>query len=360
MHIPDAARAALDGAVARGEVPGGVAAIVDADARSALTSAGVTRTGGDPVRPSTRYDLASLTKVVATLPCVLRLASDGELSLDDRVGRFFTNAGWFQTPSLADTPLRAMLTHTAGLRNWEPLFARVSERRTALAAVLQAPVDAVGRVHYTDVGFMLLGAVIERVTGQRLDAAARTLVFESLGMQRTGFGPIPTFDVAATEQCGWRGRLLVGEVHDENATVWDGVAGHAGLFGDAADLARYAAAWLRRDDVLGGEALLDEATRPHARGEDGSVRGLGWLLAHPGVFAGDDARGYGHTGFTGTSLWLDPGSGTASLLLTNRVHPRRDHPSRIADLRRAFHGAAHGAVPAHPPDPERGPAEAQR
>ncbi len=342
MRIPDAARAALEQAVARAEVPGGVAAIVDAGGASDVIAAGVTRLGGDDVRITTRFDLASLTKVVATLPCVLRLASDGELSLDDRVGRFFVNAGWFQTPSLADVPLRSLLTHTAGLRNWVPLFARVSERRTALAAVLQAPVADAGQVHYTDVGFMLLGAVVERVTGQRLDAAANALVFEPLGMRRTGFGPIGSDDVAATELCGWRGRLLVGEVHDENATVWDGVAGHAGLFADAADLACYAAAWLRRDPVLGTAETLSDATRPHAHGGDGSVRGLGWLLAHAGVFAGEHARGYGHTGFTGTSLWLDPDVGLASILLTNRVHPRRDHPSRITELRPAFHGAAHG------------------
>lgn len=342
MRIPDAARAALEQAVVRAEVPGGVAAIVDARGANDITVAGVTRLGGDDVRTTTRFDLASLTKVVATLPCLLRLASDGALSLDDRVGRFFVNAGWFQTPSLADVPLRALLTHTAGLRNWVPLFARVSERRTALAAVLQAPVADAGQVHYTDVGYMLLGAVVERVTGQRLDAAASALVFEPLGMRRTSFGPIGSDDVAATELCGWRGRLLVGEVHDENATVWDGVAGHAGLFGDAADLACYAAAWLRGDPVLGSAETLSDATRPHAQGDDGSVRGLGWLLAHPGVFGGGEARGYGHTGFTGTSLWLDPDAGMASILLTNRVHPRRDHPSRIHELRPAFHGAAHG------------------
>jgi CubicO group peptidase (beta-lactamase class C family) len=128
---------------------------------------------------------------------------------------------------------------------------------------------------------MLLGAVVERVTGQRLDAFARALVFEPLGMHRTGFGPIGSDDVAATEDCGWRGRLLVGEVHDENATVWDGVAGHAGLFGDAADLARYAAAWLRATPC---SARPNCSTRRRAarRGDDGSVRGLGWLLAHPG------------------------------------------------------------------------------
>ena len=344
MTLPDRAREVLVGAVENSVVPGGVAASVDAGGRLDSTYAGVTREGGANVGGATRYDLASLTKVVATLPCVLRLVSDGELALHDRVGRFFANAGWFQTPSLADTTVLQLLTHTSGLRNWEPLFARVSGRTTALAAVLQAPLREVGSVRYTDFGFMLLGAIVERVSRRRLDAVAQELVFAQLGMTRTGFGPIDSADVAATEDCGWRGRLLVGEVHDENASVWDGVAGHAGLFGDVVDLARYAVAWLRCDPLLASPQLLASATAPHARADDGSVRGLGWLLPSAGVFAGDGARGFGHTGFTGTSLWLDPDAGVASILLTNRIHPHRTRGEGIHALRRAFHGAVHGSV----------------
>ena len=342
MRLSDAARAVLDDAVEAGAVPGLVGAKVDADGRCDTHAAGVTREGGPPVRPSTRFDLASLTKVVATLPCLLRLLSDGALALDERLGERFANAGWFQTPSLADTKVEALLTHTAGLPAWQPLFARVAERRTALAAVLQAPLTAVGQVRYSDLGFMLLGALVERVAGRRLDEAAQALVFAPLGLDGLGFGPLPDDDVAATEHCGWRGRLLVGEVHDENAAVWGGIAGHAGLFGDAAALAAYAAAWLRADPALASPDLQRRAVTPSARSEDGSLRGLGWLLPSPGVFAGDTARGFGHTGFTGTSLWIDPAAGVASLLLTNRVHPHRDARSGIQGLRRRFHAAVHG------------------
>lgn len=340
MRLPDAARAALDDAVADGVVPGGVVAVVDAAGAVALHAAGRSRLAGSAVRITTRYDLASLTKVVATLPCVLRLVSDGHLDLDDRIGRFFSNAGWFQEPSLADATVRQLLAHNAGLAPWEPLFARLSSRLAARGAVLQAAVSQPGTVRYSDLGFMLLGALVERVTGERLDVAAEALVFAPLGLERTRFGPIEPDDVAATEDCGWRGRLLVGEVHDENASVWDGVAGHAGLFGDASDLARYAAAWLRDEQALADQALLAEARAPQARAADGSVRGLGWLLAHPGVFAGE-VRGVGHTGFTGTSLWLDHDGGLASVLLTNRVHPSRHAGGGIVALRRRVHECIH-------------------
>lgn len=340
MRLPDAARAALDDAVADGVVPGGVVAVVDAAGAIALHAAGRTRLAGSAVRTTTRYDLASLTKVVATLPCVLRLVSDDQLGLDDRLGRFFSNAGWFQEPSVADATVRQLLTHSAGLHAWEPLFARLSNRLAARGAVLQAPVAHPGTVRYSDLGFMLLGALVERVTGERLDAAAEALVFTPLGLERTRFGPIEPDDVAATEDCGWRGRLLVGEAHDENASVWEGIAGHAGLFGDASDLARYAAAWLRGEQALADQALLAEAMAPQARADDGSVRGLGWLLAHPGVFAGD-VSGVGHTGFTGTSLWLDRDAGLASVLLTNRVHPSRHAGGGIGALRRRVHESIH-------------------
>ena len=343
MRLLDAARAVLDGAVEAGAVPGLVGAAVDPDGRFDTHAAGVTREGGAPVRPSTRFDLASLTKVVATLPCLLRLVSDGALALDERLAERFANAGWFQTPSLADTKVEALLTHTAGLPAWQPLFARVGDRRTALAAVLQAPLSSVGRVRYSDLGFMLLGALVERVSGRRLDDAARALVYAPLRLDGLRFGPLAD-DVAASEVCGWRGRLLAGEVHDENAVVWDGIAGHAGLFGDAAALAGYAAAWLRADPVLASPELLRRAVTPSARGEDGSVRGFGWLLPSAGVFAGDTARGFGHTGFTGTSLWIDPEAGVASLLLTNRVHPHRAARDGIQGLRRRFHAAVHGGT----------------
>lgn len=303
---------------------------------------GVVREGGPAATPGTIFDLASLTKVVATLPSVVRLLSEGELSLEDRVGRFFSNAGWFQTPSLADSTVRQLLTHTSGLPAWLPLFATTSLRRAALAALLQTPLERPQTVAYSDLGFMLLGALIERVSGERLDRFAKRYVFEPLGMSRTGFGPVDGSDVAATEDCGWRGRLLQGEVHDENAAVWEGVAGHAGLFGTAADLGRYCRSWLLLDPLLGSEEILLEATREQVRSKEGVRFGLGWLLDNDGGWAGKGARGYGHTGFTGTSISLEPaegGGGSFAVLLTNRVHPHRGRRKGVSELRSAFHEA---------------------
>jgi serine-type D-Ala-D-Ala carboxypeptidase len=346
VPIPEAARRLVDRAVADGVTPGAVLHVIGSDGVDAHHVAGCRRDGGPAVTPDTRYDLASLTKVVATLPSVLRLVQAREVALDDPVGRFFSNAGWSQSPSLADATVRALLAHAAGLPAWRPLFARLGERRTALAAVLQAPVGPTGAVVYSDLGFMLLGAIVERVAHERLDAFARHEVFEPLGMVDTRFGPLSGVPVAATEDCGWRDRVLEGEVHDENAVVWDGVAGHAGLFGTAADLARYAHAWLVADPRLGSEAVLAEATREQTRTADGAPRGLGWALApDPGTvaaeegFMGAGAQGFGHTGFTGTSLWIDPRAGVGVVLLTNRVHPRRGSPAAIQRLRRAVHEA---------------------
>jgi CubicO group peptidase (beta-lactamase class C family) len=345
MGFPPHAYEALERAVAAGVVPGAAAAVASRDGSRHVAVTGVRREGGPAVTTDTRYDLASLTKVIATLPSVLRLVADGALALDHRLEPYFSNAGWYQTPSLADVTVRALLSHTSGLPAWRPLFAQAGTRRAALAAVLQAPLERPGVVSYSDIGFMLLGALVERVSKRPLDAFARDEVFVPLGMLETTFGPIAGVPVAATEDCGWRNRLLEGEVHDENAALWDGVAGHAGLFGTVADVAAYASAWLRLDGRLGPEPLLREALALHGEGDDGARRGLGWLLAHPSAFAGEAARGYGHTGFTGTSLWIDPERGSASVLLTNRIHPHRARGDGIAALRSTFHGLAH-AVPA--------------
>jgi CubicO group peptidase (beta-lactamase class C family) len=334
-------RSVLAEAVQRGEVPGAVAAAGRTGRLLAPLAVGVRRYGGPATTVDTRYDLASLTKVVATLPCVLRLISDGAVALDDTVGRFVTSAGWFQSPSLADVTLRELLGHTSGLPNWRPIFAWTSDRLTALANVLQTPLGERGALVYSDLGFIVLGHIVERVSGQRLDRFAQQHVFAPLGMHATGFVPEPGLPFAATEDCGWRNQLLMGVVHDENAFRLDGVAGHAGLFSTAADLALYAQAWLRWDSRLGAESVLRESVREHAQSPS-ARRGLGWLLRSPDSFAGRSATdgGFGHTGFTGTSLWIEPEGDRFSVLLTNRVHPSRRCGSRMHELRRAFHDAA--------------------
>ncbi|MDZ7802189.1 MAG: serine hydrolase [Trueperaceae bacterium] len=337
-------------AVEAGEIPGATAVAGTASDRCPPVALGVRRSGGAAVTFDTRYDLASLTKVVGTLPSVLRLAGEGEVGLDDRLGRYFSNAGWFQSPSLADVTPRALLTHTAGLPSWAPLFARAPSRLTARAAVLQSEVPhPQGRVRYSDLGFMLAGMLVERVSGLRLDAFVHAHLAAPLGLDGLAYGPLRGAPVAATEDCGWRMRLLEGEVHDENAWVMDGVAGHAGLFGTADDLAGYAQAWLRRDARLAPPELLDQATTRHTP-EDAPARGLGWVLSGPGGarLSHDDREpsvdwrgphGFGHTGFTGTSLWIDPAAGTFAVLLTNRVHPHRAGGQAIGRIRRDLHRA---------------------
>jgi CubicO group peptidase (beta-lactamase class C family) len=338
VHIPDPVRARLARAVAEGVAPGAVLAVVDRGGATATAATGVRRSGGPATDPDTRYDLASLTKVVATLPSVLKLVAAGAVDLDDPVGRFFSGAGLFQSPSIADVPVRALLAHASGLPAWRPLYAQPADRRAALAAVINTELPhPAGTVVYSDLGFMLLGAIVERVAHERLDAFAAREVFAPLGMLATGFGPVSGVPVAATEDCGWRDRVLEGEVHDENATVWDGVAGHAGLFGTAGDLARYAHAWLTRDERLAPATLLDACTTEAAVAADGARRGLGWVLASERSFGGPGARGYGHTGFTGTSLWVEPEAGAATVLLTNRVHPRRGSPAGVHALRQDVH-----------------------
>ena len=341
-----ATRIVLDEAVCSGEIPGAVAVAGASGRRCEPLVVGVRKYDGPAATADTRYDLASLTKVVATLPCVLRLLSDGELQLDDPVGRYIENAGWFQSPSLAEVPIRELLTHTSGRPSWRPLFAWTSDRLTALANALQTPLGQRGAVLYSDLGFIVLGAIVERVARQRLDAFAAQNVFGPLGMQATGYRPLPAAEpgaappVAATEDCGWRNQLLEGVVHDENAFRLDGVAGHAGLFGTAGDLATYAQAWLSWDRRLGREEVLRATTEQHV--DSGAVRrGLGWLLKGQDSFAGAraTAAGFGHTGFTGTSLWIEPGAQRFAVLLTNRVHPSRRRGAHMHALRRAFHDA---------------------
>jgi CubicO group peptidase (beta-lactamase class C family) len=345
----DAARALLEAAVRARDIPGAVAVAGDRENIYPLAACGVRRYAekGEEapedfkVTPETRYDLASLTKVVATLPAILKLMSVGELSLETKVGELFSNAGWMRTPSLAEASVRQLLAHSSGLPSWKPLFAQTSDRSVALASVLQTELESPGSYVYSDLGFILLGAMVERVSGLREDDFVRQNIFEPLGMHDTCYGPLQSVPVAATENCGWRGKLLQGIVHDENAYALGGVAGHAGLFGAAANLARYAQAWLNLDARLGDPALLEQATQEQLSDGVGTRRGLGWLLkgkdSSVGALASE--RAYGHTGFTGTSLWLDPEQGWFAVLLTNRIHPSRKCGANMHRIRQQFHEA---------------------
>jgi len=338
----DAVAALVAGAVEDGTVPGGVALVGGRDRAWEPVAAGVRRYGGVAASADTRYDIASLTKVVAALSGLLRLLDAGEVALDDPVKRFFGNAGWFQEPSLGDVTLEALATHTSGLPAWRPLFAEAADRRQGLALTLQCPLeDGGGSYRYSDLGVIVLSAVLERVAGERLDRFLAREVFAPLGMADTGYGPLPAdAPVAATEDDGLRGGILEGTVHDENAWILEGVSGHAGVFATAADLLAYGRAWLRLGAPFASEAWLRAALEDRSGGE-GPRRGLLWRLYEPGWPFGDgcSASAYGHTGFTGTSLVVDPAAGWVAVLLTNRVHPGRDRGEGVGELRVRVHDA---------------------
>lgn len=339
-----AARKLLTRAVEESVTPGAVLQVTGRAGDGASIAVGARSYGGAAVDLDTRYDLASLTKVVACLPSLLTLLESGEVSLDDTVGRFFSNAGWFQEePNLSQVTIEELTTHSSGLPAWTPLFAWVSERRTATANVLQTSLSGKrGAYDYSDLGVMVLGAIIERVTGERLDAVARRVAYLPLGMTDTTFGPLAEgSNVAATEDDGWRGRLLQGEVHDENAWAMQGVAAHAGLFGTAADVTRYARTWLLDEAPFASPEWLAEARRDRSNGS-GPPRGILWRLNSSTWRLGDtlSRAAYGHTGFTGTSLVIEPEQGWTCVLLTNRVHPRRGGTDGIVKLRRDVHALA--------------------
>ncbi len=346
----EAASPLLERAIADGVTPGAVLLVGslqgdrhgDRQGDRHGVALGERRYGGAPVTMDTRYDLASLTKVVGCLPALLHLLDAGEIHLDDPVRRFFSNAGWFQQPSLGDATIEQLALHASGLPAWRPLFAWVNDRRTAIANVLQTELSEGAGVHrYSDLGVIVLTAVIERVSGVHLDVFLHRHVFAPMGMSTTRFGPLPhDLPVAATEDDGWRGRMLEGEVHDENAFVLDGVSGHAGLFATAADLLRYGRAWATLDAPFASADWMAAALRDRSGGV-GSPRGLLWGLRHDDWAFGSGARpgAFGHTGFTGTSLVVDPAAGWVSVLLSNRVHPQRGSADGIIALRGAVHDA---------------------
>jgi CubicO group peptidase (beta-lactamase class C family) len=311
------------------------------------------RSEGEAVSLQTYYDLASLTKPLASAGIALRLADRGEISLDDPISRWVPSWG---SGEKGKVTLFHLLSHSSGLPGWKPLYLEVLKwqekgegeigseeaRRYLYERVHDEPLTrpAGASSEYSDLGFILLGEILERVGGRRLDRLADELIFSPLGVRSVFFLPRavlpPDASIAPTEECPWRKRVLAGEVHDDHAFVMGGVAGHAGLFGTAEGVFRVASAWLRAD--RGGKEIF--STRSVSRfwersGIPGSSFALGWdrpseppPTALPGrsySAAGTkiSRRSVGHLGFTGTSLWIDRDRGLIIILLSNRVHPAR-------------------------------------
>jgi CubicO group peptidase (beta-lactamase class C family) len=301
--------------------------------------------GGPPVRPDTLWDWASVTKPVVAL-ATMWLVERGALGLAETVAEHLPE---YATGELGPVTVEQLLTHTSGLPGRQPLWRRYPERESLLAAVRALPLrTAPGTaVDYSSAGFIVLGQVAEAASGMPLDRLVATAVTEPVGMPDTGFRPAARDRdrCAATEDCPWRGEVVQGSVHDENAVVLGGVAGHAGLFGTLDDLARLALAVLSGGGTVTGEWLAAPTLALMGRGHTDRLdlrRGLGWQGRDPhGSPFGDlsSPESYGHTGFTGTSIWLDPTLGRYAVLLTNRVHPSRDTPG-METVRRRFHNLA--------------------
>ncbi|MFE5141410.1 serine hydrolase domain-containing protein [Streptomyces fagopyri] len=296
---------------------------------------------GPPLQGDEQWDLASVTKPIVGL-AVMALVERGALDLAGVVGSYLPE---YRGGNKADLTLAQLLTHTSGLPGQVPLYREHPTRAALLEALrLLPPRTAPGtRVEYSSQGFILLGLIAESAAGAPLDELVDRLVCAPLGMKATGFVPDAALRAraVATEDCPWRGHVVTGEVHDENAVVLDGIAGHAGLFAPIADLERLGrslAAGAR--EVLRPEtfALMTAAhTDAHAL-----RRGLAWQGQDPvGSPVGPSfgPTSFGHTGFTGTSIWIDPATGRYAVLLTNRVHPSRVGDG-IVSVRRAFHTAA--------------------
>lgn len=317
----------------RGAFPGGVLAVGDREALIHLHAFGRLTYDADapPVSAGTIYDLASLTKVVATTTMAMILVDEGRLDLDQPVQELLPG---FTGPGKKAVTVRHLLTHSSGLPAVAPLYKEIRGREAYLERIqamdLEYPPGS--RSTYSDLGIILLGEILERTAGQPLEAFVRERVLGPLGMRDTRFRPPAELwpRIAPTEVDPWRGRLIHGEVHDENAFALGGAAPHAGLFGTAGDLARFAQMLLNSGTLEGRRIVSQETVALFTRraGIPGSDRALGWdTKSAEGSSAGTlfSPRSFGHTGFTGTSIWIDPERKVFVILLTNRVHPTREN-----------------------------------
>ncbi len=308
-----------------------------------------------PTKRATVFDLASLSKPLSTGLLTMQMCRKGHLSLDATLPYWF---GTLSEPAKGQISIRHLLSNSSGLSAWKPFYqdCQVQEcpvsRDEFARRILADPLEALPgeKEIYSDLGFMLLGMILEKVAGVPLDLLFQDEIARPLGLGLTGYHRIPVRlergqayepGIAATEHCLWRGRVLVGEVHDENCFALGGVAGHAGLFSTAGELDQIVA------EILSGlqglsSIFSQESLRDFLNGPQEPSRGtwaLGWdTPSERGSTSGRcfSRNSVGHTGFTGTSLWIDLDKEIAVILLTNRVHPKRDNEA-IRALRPRAH-----------------------
>ncbi len=339
----------INRAIADGAFPGAVLAVgYQGDLAVQPFGRFTYETVSPEVPADTVYDLASLTKPVVTATAAAMLVENGLLQLDQPIARYLPEwAAGSQPDWRAKVTVQHLLTHSSGLPAHKPFFEQARNKAEVVQRVFAEPLEAEPgtRMVYSDLGLILLGEIVERLSGETLAQFAAKHIFEPLGMKSALFNPSRSLRarIPPTEMdAAYRKRLVQGEVHDENAFAMGGVAGHAGLFANAADLARFAQMLLnggiyahqrllRRGTVQKFTAPLDIA---------GTPRALGWASPSEGASCGHyfSPRSFGHTGFTGTSLWVDPEKQLFVILLTNRVHPTREN-IKIREVRPALHDA---------------------
>src|SRR5438067_7130988 len=324
-HLP-AVDAAVNAAITRGDIPGAVV-LVGHDGKVVYRRAfGLRSVEPQPgsTTVDTIFDLSSLTKVVATAPAIMRMVSLGQLRLNDPVVRYLPE---FNAPGKQDVTIRMLLTHFSGLPPdlalSQPWQGREEGARRALAEPLIHPPGA--RFVYSDINFILLGLIVERLSGIPLENYAEAHIFRALKRSHTRFLPPKEWlaEVAPTEY-DEHNLMLHGVVHDPTARRMGGVAGHAGVFSTADDLAVFAQAMLDGDKIL-SPAIIEKMTTPQQPANSIVLRGLGWDIDSP--FASNRGEllpvgSFGHTGFAGASLWIDPYTKTYIVILSNSVHPR--------------------------------------
>jgi CubicO group peptidase (beta-lactamase class C family) len=357
------ARAVIENAVADGAFPG--AALVVGTSRQVLWADSIGTLGELPdapagqrpaVTPESIYDLASLTKVTGTTAVLLTLVRDGRIGLDDPVARhlpeFLDRArDDDDRAARSSVTVRHLLAHAAGLPAHRALWKDASSPGAIVGGALSTPLETAPgeKESYSDLGFIVLGEVAARAGGKPLAELEVERVFRPLGMRQTRRDLPAAWRpwCAPTERASDGGPTIHGKVHDENARAANGTTGHAGLFSNVTDLSIYAAELLRarrgESKIFPAELTLEFTRR--AGIAPGSSRALGWDTATGENSAGTvlSRASFGHTGFTGTSLWIDPERDIFVILLSNRVHPRRDD-LRISKVRPAFADAVARAI----------------
>src|SRR5258706_1465826 len=318
-----------------------------------------------PLRLETIYDVASLTKPMATTVAIMLLVREKKIRLDDQLTRIIPMFGVLGK-SLAT--FRHLLSHSSGLPAWKPFYEEIIKNeksgRINFVASRAAKSFVFEQIHrekslaapgsqslYSDLGFMILGEAVETLTGNTLDRFCQERIFKPMGLRSTGFVDLTQLRthrlqpveemIAPTENCPWRKKILCGEVHDDNAYAMGGVAGHAGLFSSARDIHSFL---VRLDQCLHGkdnflpQALVEEFLTT-VRTPSQSSFALGWDTPTPGQSASGSLlspRSVGHLGFTGCSIWRDLGKNCHVVLLTNRIHPSRKN-EKIKDFRPQIH-----------------------